>query len=83
MQTPRSDYFPWQYIIKVATRNVIAVRRLPSMIIIANFLPDKAMSGLANHVSIFFLFTRSWQLNTSTEYYYSPIQSSGSSPNKT
>ena len=30
-QTPRSDYFPWQYIIaniKVATRDVIAVRRL-------------------------------------------------------
>ena len=26
-QTPRSDYFPWQYI-KVATRDVIAVRRL-------------------------------------------------------
>jgi len=28
-QTPRSDYFPWQYI-KVATRDVIAVRRLRS-----------------------------------------------------
>jgi len=26
-QTPRSDYFPWQYI-NVATRDVIAVRRL-------------------------------------------------------
>ena len=26
-QTPRSDYFPWQNI-KVATRDVIAVRRL-------------------------------------------------------
>jgi len=26
-QTPRSDYFPWQYI-KVATRDVMAVRRL-------------------------------------------------------
>ena len=31
-QTPRIDYFPWQYI-KVATRDVIAVRRLKSRLL--------------------------------------------------
>ena len=36
VQTPRSNYFPWQYI-KVATRDVIAVRRLGSVIGLAAY----------------------------------------------